>query len=76
MESNKKRAQELYEKIKYKVHANKGKIVALELDSGEYFIGESLEEAYDKAHEKFPSKKFYFKRIGFKAAFFVGAISS
>ena len=53
---------------------HKGKIVAIEPDTGEYFIENSVLEAYKKARKRFPNKKFVFKRIGFASTHFVGAL--
>ena len=52
----------------------KGKIVAIEVDSGDYFIGDSSIKAYEKAIKKFPNKKFLFRRIGFTSTYVVGAV--
>ena len=51
----------------------KGKIIAIETDSGDYFIGDSAIKAYEEAIKKFPNKKFLFKRIGFVSTYHVGA---
>jgi len=45
----------------------KGKIVAIEVDSGDYFIGDTVVEAGEKARKKHPDKVFHFIRIGFRA---------
>ena len=50
-----------------------GEIVVIEVESGDYFLGETATEAYKKAKEKHPGKEFAFLRVGAKAAFFVGA---
>ena len=42
----------------------KGKIVAVEIDSGDYFLGRTHSEAGDKAKQKYPDKIFYFARVG------------
>ena len=52
----------------------KGKIVAIETESGNYFIGENELEAYKRAKRNHPDKQFVFKRIGFDSTFFVGAL--
>lgn len=52
----------------------KGKIVALDADSGSYFIGDSELDAYKKAIKQFPNKQFVFKRIGFDYTHFVGVL--
>ena len=52
----------------------KGRIVALDTGSGNYFIGNSELDAYKKAIKQFPNKQFVFKRIGFDSTHFVGAL--
>jgi hypothetical protein len=49
------------------VKENKGKIVAIEVESGDYFMGDSVLKAGTKARLKYPGKIFYFKRIGYRA---------
>ena len=68
---DKQKAQIIFEKINGNSDL-KGKIVAIEPESGDYFIGNSELDAYTKASKRHPNKKFYFKRIGFKATHFVG----
>ena len=48
---------------------HKGEIVAIEVDSGDYFLGRTVIEAGDKARAKYPNKVFYFARIGFPAVY-------
>lgn len=43
---------------------HRGEAVAIEVDSGEYFLGKTGLEATEKAREKFPDKLFYVARIG------------
>ena len=45
----------------------KGKVVAIEVESGDYFLGESVVEAAKKAREKHPEKLFYFAKVGYRA---------
>jgi hypothetical protein len=52
----------------------KGKIVAIDTESGNYFVGDSELDAYKKAVQKYPDKQFVFKRIGFDSTHFVGAL--
>ncbi len=52
----------------------KGKIVAIDIDSGDYFIGDSELEAYEEAIKKHPNKQFIFKRIGFNYTHVVGSL--
>jgi len=65
------KAVEIYErKLKKKLEPKyKGKMIAIEVDSGKYFMGEDLGEAGDKAKAAFPDKIFYFKRVGYRTAF-------
>jgi len=60
------KGEEVYEKNKQKLErAYLGKIVAIEVESGDVAgIGENLDEAYEQALKKYPSKKFYFRKIG------------
>jgi len=64
------KAVEIYErKLKKKLEPKyKGKMIAIEVDSGKYFMGDDLDEAGDKAKAAFPDKIFYFKRVGYKTA--------
>ena len=68
---NKQKAEIIFERINDNSDL-KGKIVAIEPESGDYFIGDSELDAYNKANKTHPNKKFYFKRIGFSATHFVG----
>jgi hypothetical protein len=45
----------------------KGKIMAIEVDSGDYFIDSTVVKAITLAQKKYPEKKFYLKRVGSKA---------
>lgn len=45
-----------------------GKIVAIEIESGDYFLGRTGSEAVEKAKEKYPNKIFYLARVGARAA--------
>lgn len=65
------KAEEIYErKLKKKLEPNyKGKMIAIEVDSGKYFVGEDLVDARRKAKLVFPDKIFYFMRVGHKTAF-------
>ena len=48
-------------------------IVAVEVESGDYFLGRREIEAYDKAVAKHPGKQFAFLRVGFRTTHFAGA---
>jgi len=63
------KGKEIYEKLKGELEPDhNGEIVAIDVDSGEYFLGKTLLEANDKAREKYLDKQLYFVRIGSKAA--------
>ena len=54
-----------------KVHRltrHKGKIAAIEPESGDFFLGGSLLEAFDCGRERYPGGVFYFVRIGYPTA--------
>ncbi|MBI3027105.1 hypothetical protein HYY70_03250 [Candidatus Woesearchaeota archaeon] len=75
MELKIEEANKLFEEISKELTSKyKGKIVAIDTDTGSYFIGDSELDAYKKATKKYPDKKFVFKRIGFGSTYFVGAL--
>ena len=75
MESKIKQADILLGKINKELMLKyKGKIVAIDTDTGKYFIGDSELDAYKKAIKQIPNKHFIFKRIGFPHTHFVGAL--
>ena len=54
-----------------KVHGltrHKGKIAAIEPESGDFFLGASLIEALDRGRERHPAGVFYFVRVGHPTA--------
>ena len=66
-----KRGGEIYEE-KYKQQyepQHNGKFLAIEVESGEAFLSESIEGAYQKAHEKFPDMAVVHNRIRLFFAF-------
>jgi DNA helicase TIP49 (TBP-interacting protein) len=46
---------------------HKGEVVAIEVESGDYFLGESVVEVAKKARLKHPEKLFYFAKVGYRA---------
>lgn len=68
-----KNLQVIFDEINKREILNRGKIVAVEPESGDYFIGKNVIEAYKLAVRKYPSKKFVFRRIGFISTYFIGA---
>jgi hypothetical protein len=64
------RAQAIYEMVRGDLEATcKGKIVAIEADSGEYFVGDTLLEAARQARTKYREKPCHFIRIGFPTVY-------
>jgi len=62
------KGRNIYKKLKAKLEkSSKGKIVAIEPDSGGYVIGSDELDAALKAQHEFPGKIFDFFRIGFPA---------
>jgi len=56
------RAKEVYEKIKGELKGKEG-LVAIEPESGDYFVGETLGQANEAAFAKYPDYWVYFMRI-------------
>lgn len=46
-----------------------GKFIAIDVDSKDYFLGDSAVDATNKAREKHPGKVFFLGRVGYRAAF-------
>jgi hypothetical protein len=46
-----------------------GRFIAIEVDSGEYFLGDTAVEATRKAQAKHPGKIFFLGRVGYRAAY-------
>ena len=71
------RAKEIYEQqLKSRLEAShRDQFVAIEPDSGEFFIGKTFDEAVKIARSKFPSALSHTIRIGHAAAFHVGVMS-
>jgi len=64
------RGEEIYRKIKEKLEpAHKGEFVAIEVDTGDYFVGKDPIDADEKARVKYPDAVFFLARIGYRAAF-------
>ena len=54
----------LVKRIKRAEARHKGKIVAIDPRSGDYFLGATTMEAFRKARKRYPGRAFVFKRIG------------
>jgi len=64
-----RRGQAIFERISPLLEAeHRGKFIAIEPDSGDYFIATRGMEAIDTGRAKHPDKLFYLARIGFPAA--------
>jgi hypothetical protein len=62
--------KEIYKKLRDELEPqHRGEIVAIEVDSGEYFFGKTVIEATDKGREKYPDKVFYTVRVGFPVVY-------
>jgi hypothetical protein len=64
-------AERLYEeKLKNKLESqHKGEIVVIDAGSGDYFLGEDLHEANEKARKKYPNNVFYAIKVGYPAVY-------
>ncbi len=60
-----KKASEIYEGLKGELEpAQNGRFVAIEIESGEHFLGDSREEASAASRVKYPEKVTFTKKIG------------
>lgn len=67
------RGQQRYERdIRPKVEVHSGKMLALDVDSGEYALGDDSITAFDRLKAKLPNATVYLMRIGFPAAVRLG----
>jgi hypothetical protein len=48
------------------------RFVAIEPESGEYFLGDTFDEAVNSARTKYPSRLSHTIRVGHRAAFHIG----
>lgn len=56
---------EVYRKISKRIEKNHmGEFIAIEVESGKYFLGQTQVEAMEKAKKNFPTKIFYLIKIG------------
>ena len=60
--------QKIYDKIKAELEPeHNGEIVAIDIETGDYFLGKNVVEAVSKARERYPNKIFHTVKVGFKA---------
>jgi hypothetical protein len=63
-----RKGKAIYEKIRDKMEAeHKGEALAIEVESGDYFLGKSAIDSTDKGRQKHPDGLFYVVRIGKRA---------
>jgi len=53
---------------------HRGRFVAIEPESGDYFLGDTFDEAVKAARTKYPSRLSHTIRIGQRAAFHIGGL--
>lgn len=59
------KARRIYDKLGEEfIKNNNGKFIAVEPNSGEYFVGETREEAVKLSNEKYKNKVVFIRRIG------------
>lgn len=60
------KGKKIYKRLKSELEAKyKGKVIAIDVESGNYVIGEDELNAALNARRLFPDKVFYFIRIGY-----------
>jgi hypothetical protein len=63
------KADRIYESLKAELEPrHHGKFIAIEVESGDYFLGDTVEEADQQGRERYPEGFFCFKRVGHRAA--------
>lgn len=70
-----RQGRQLYdEKLKAKLEPeHTGRFVAIEPNTGDYFLGDTSTEALVAAHEAMPDSRFYLKRIGYETTHRIGS---
>jgi hypothetical protein len=70
------RAQELYERLRPQIETpeNLGKLIVMDVESGEYEIDELGIETSRRLHQRHPGASLYALRIGYKAVEALGGI--
>lgn len=67
LEAIAQKGRKIYEeRLKAKLEKDfKGKIVAIEIDTGDYFLGDTVSTALERAESKYPGKVFHLVRVGY-----------
>ena len=64
------KGQPIFEALSQKLaETHFGKFIAIEADSGDYFLGETGIEATREAQSKYPGKIFFLGRLGYRTAY-------
>ena len=62
------KGEAIYEKIRERIEKeHRGKVIVIEVESGDYFLGKTGPEASRKAREKYPDKVFYKAKVAYPA---------
>jgi len=63
-----RKAEKIYADIRGDLEpAYKGKVVAIDVETGDYFLGDTVIAAGQQGREKYPGRPFYFIRVGYPA---------
>ena len=63
-----RKAEKIYTRIQPDLEpAYKGQVVAIDVETGDYFLGETAIEAGHQGRKKYPGRPFYFIRVGYPA---------
>ena len=66
------RGENIYKKLKRKLEpVYKGKFILIDVETGEYIIGDDKMEIALEARKKYPKKVFLLKKIGYSASGFL-----
>ncbi len=71
------KAKQLYEKsLRERLESSDhGRFVCIEPESGDFFLGDTIDEAVNQAIDAYPDCLTHTLRIGFKAALHVGVLN-
>ncbi len=68
MSKQTEKAKQFYRRLEPRLlPEHRGQIVAIEIESGTYFLGDDELEVARRAQAQFPDKLFYFFRVGERA---------
>jgi hypothetical protein len=69
-----RRAERIYEdRLRERLEAeHHGWFVTIEPDSGDYFLGRSLDDAAEEARKHYPDRRTFTRRIGYPVAVEIG----